>query len=466
MSQTQLLRSQQHWFCRGFDVAAGLLPVCLSVCLPVCLSVCFSVCLSACPENDVVTSTSGCTFDEDCLRDEVCEESVCVKGAQNNNTGNNSDDDAGSNQNGNGSGLGQIEIDGGSIQTPEQDEDAGITDNDAGSPLDAGIVRGTRSDTGFLDAVTLLGCPREAEQGLSAAAPLVADAAQIGRDPLVGAMCPAQPMFYQFSASNGQTATALLAWRGTADLDLLYKSPSQLDFLRVGPSVASRWEAISGLIGEDGAHLLDVEPFVAEESSRAFAIVVRSGAPCQTDVSCQNQGFPASCIMPVWGAASNDDNTAALAQTPPPEALVTLSGSCAPPWPACPAADDLFGSGESRTLALPESVLDIMTESNQSLWGCMFDEDWYQIERAVGDSVTVIVNNHSGIPLSALIGVYDVQGNLLAGTIMNDAVAFTPQVIASLSVPSQNSVGGRSILFVRYLQLNDDDAGAYQLLLN
>ena len=391
--------------------------------------------LSGCPE-DSLQASKGCVYDADCQPQETCDNGQCITEYV------------------------PVPADGGDSQPDAgtlPTTDAGV--EDAGAMQDAGALNdaGQNDDGGFTitpppgDGGVAPVCEPDGLNNSDRTMPYLEDGDLTEDDPVTGRICPSTSAYFQFYAWGRDPLLYLISWEDDVDLDVRYwgKIDSQETDPYVGDSTATQVETGSTTIVGDaaafGSHLLEVFPYslsTMPESGVPYQVQLRTGLPCQKDADC-----PDVCVMPFFQPTGTlyDDHD------------IFADGVCATPFTSCPS-----NSGDNTS---------VETEGNNSrtgavvgfpsgdAWSCQFDVDWWKLTVEMTGTLELVLTNRSfdSIPMDFIMSAYDSAGNLLLGAGL-ESVPMDQEEDFTLPFLQQGDE-----VYVRVVQLNDDDFGAYRL---
>lgn len=371
-----------------------------------------------CPDR--LTSTRGCSFDEECARSERCVGGVCVdKGAS---------EDAG------------------------PVDDAGVGPTDAGADVDAGTDAGP-SDGGLIDDA---GSPVDAgpmctQDNLGNESGETPHAIEPDGTALDGRLCPGGDEYFGFFGFSGDPIQVVATWGVDKDLDLALVPPGAFDpgdaspGDSIGVSVHPRMEVTTRSLASTGQHMVRLYPIGAVDVAGIdYVMQIRSGLPCRTDAGC---GPSERCLMPVW-TSTNANGVA------PPDAVVFVGGLCGAPYAPCSVelADNAAAEGVSHSRTEAYTVLPA-----NNVWSCQFDEDWFRTTMPQTGELVISFTNKSPTPGTFLVAAFDANGNLLGGAGYD---ALPVDQLRTVVIPFLKQ---GAVVDIRVFQLGVDDLGLYSI---
>lgn len=357
--------------------------------------------------DPVVSADKGCSLDMDCAQGERCVARRCLL----------ADGDAG--------------VDAG--PRPDGGEpDAGLPDSgepDAGGGFDAGPC-----DPDLLDNDT----PETAyEPAFNAEEGTPAD----------GHFCPVADEYLRFFGFEGDPVDVVVLWDAPADIDVELIPPEAASGAIIGWSVHPRMEVATSVLSHTGDHVVRLYPVGNLPSGGLdYRAEIRSGLPCRTEAGCV-AAPELRCVMPVWTPSSS------AGQAPSGE-VIFRGGMCVKPYEPCHPdnADSPFAEGVSNSrlnaiAGLPAGPA----------WSCQLDEDWYRYEMPINGDLTLRFSNEAPTAGTFLLSAYDVAGNMLGGVGWADLPIGQTR---ALLIPY---LASGTVVYVRVLQLHQDDLGLYSL---
>ncbi len=330
--------------------------------------------------------------------------------------------------------------------------DAGFVVIDAGGPLDAGFLDGGNIDAGAAADAGPNRCIADALGNGTDDTPWAMPSNDAGTQASAH-MCPDVPEYFSFwGFSAGDPVQVIIRWEVEADLDFELRSPassttSALD----GASAVRRLEIATGALAGAGTQLLRVFAFdspVPPPEGVPLDLQVRTGLPCLTDDDCFATGT--ACLMPVWVPYSPTGD-------PPDFDLIFAGGMCAPGYRPCPVADSATAEGISDRRS---NAIDGAPPTGTPAWSCGLDEDWYRYVAPLTGDVNVGFANGSQVPATFIVGIYDEIGNMVGGAGYDELPAGQTR---TMTVPKVRS---GTVLYVRVMQLNENDGGLYTIAFN
>jgi hypothetical protein len=399
------------------------------------LALCF---LCGCPEHSI-ESRIGCVYSADCQPHEICDNGKCIE-EYFGTTPDGGVEEAGTVTKDAGEGLpdgGNAAADGGG------DFDAGMAEMDSGPvvlppPGDAGPAPLCTPDVLFNDTID---------------SPYIANGDLVEGDAVSGNLCPASSEFFQFQAWGDYRLLYLVSWvteeDSEVDLDCRYWGQSgSTEALYTGIGYADSIEAGSTIITGPGFgdHIFEVFPYsltTIPVEGQNYQVQLRTGNSCQMDADCPQN----DCVMPFFSPTG----------TLYSEEAIFSDGVCAEAFTFCSAGAADYSASEGS----PNSSRSTAKNGFSTIdaWSCQFDVDYWKVTAAETGNWEVKFTNRSQdqIPGTFLVSVYDGYGNLMLATGLENKPVDEEQTI---SVPY---VGAGTDIYIRVVQLNDDDFGAYLL---
>lgn len=347
-----------------------------------------------------VTAERGCVLDVDCAKGEACVSGRCA--------------------------LVGVEDDAGPLPDAGK-PDAGQPDAgqpDAGPPCEPDLLDNDSPLSAFEPAFN-------AEEGT----------------PAEGRFCPVADEHLRFHGFEGDPVHIVALWDRPADVDVELIGPEDTDGDLVGLSIHPRMEVTTSLLSATGDHV--VRLYLVDDVPAGgldYRVEIRSGLPCRTEAGCV--GAPdLRCVMPVWTPESPSGEA-------PDEDVIFRGGMCVKPYAPCDPA--IADSAEAEGIS--NSRLNAITGlPTASAWSCQLDVDWFRYTMPIDGDLNLRFVNESPAAGTFLLSAYDVAGNMLGGVGWADLPVGQPR---ALVIPYLES---GTLVYVRVLQLHDDEFGLYKL---
>lgn len=265
--------------------------------------------------------------------------------------------------------------------------------------------------------------------------------------PAEGRFCPAADEHLRFYGFAGDPVHVVVLWDQPADIDVELLAPEETVGEVIGASVHPRMEVATSVVSHTGDQVVRLYPVGGLPGGGLdYRAEIRAGLPCRTEAGCV--GTPElRCVMPVWTPTS-------AAGQPPDSDLIFRGGMCAKPYRPCDPhiADSIQAEGISDSRL--NAIVGLPTVA---AWSCQLDEDWFRYEMPLSGDLTLRFTNEAPKAGTFLLSAYDVAGNMLGGMGWSDLPFGQTR---ALLIPY---LASGSVVYVRVLQLHDDDSGLYGL---